>query len=187
MSELEGVISRYGLVALFLVATVEGDVSLLVAGVLAHLGILSLPGAILAGTAGNLVGDTVWFTFGRVQRARIRSSRLYRAVGGRIERLASRLGPWQLLAARVVYGTRNASMLFWGQLHLAWARFLLIDGLGCLLATTGFTLLGYLLGHGTAALGGEVKRIEHWLLVGVIGGGMIVWAVSRVARRGLRD
>jgi membrane protein DedA with SNARE-associated domain len=187
MSHLEAFLSRYGLVALFLLATVEGDVSLLVAGVLAHLGILALPGAILAGAAGNLLGDTVWFTLGRAHRARIRSSRLYRAVGGRIERLAARLGPWQLLAARVVYGTRNASMLFWGQLHLAWARFLLINGLGCLLAATGFTLLGYLVGHGTTVLAGEVKRIELWLLIAVIGGAAIVWAVSRLARRELGD
>jgi len=187
VSHLEDFLSRHGLAALFILATVEGDLSLLVAGVLAHLGILALPGAILAGAAGNLLGDTVWFTLGRTQRARIRSSRLYRAVGARIERLAARLGPWQLLAARVVYGTRNASMLFWGQLHLAWARFLLIDGLGCLLAATGFTLLGYLVGHGTAALTGEVKRIEHWLLVAVIGGAAIVWAISRLARKELGD
>jgi membrane protein DedA with SNARE-associated domain len=187
VTELEGVLSRYGLIALFLVATVEGDVSLVLAGVLAHLGILPVPGAILAGAAGNLVGDSVWFTLGRAHSARIRSSRVYRALGGRIERLAARLGAWQLLAARVVYGTRNATMLFWGQLHLAWARFLLIDGLGCLLAATGFTLLGYLLGHGTAAITSEVKRVEHWLLVGVIGGGLTAWVVSRVARRGLGE
>lgn len=187
MSPLEGVLSRYGLMALFILATVEGDVSLLVAGVLAHLGVLTLEGTILAGAAGNLLGDTLWFALGRAQRERIRSSRLYRAVGIRIERLAAKLGPWQLLAARVVYGTRNASMLFWGQLHLSWARFLLIDALGCLSAATGFTLLGYLVGHGTAALTGEVKRIEHWLVVAVIGGAAIVWAVSRLARRELGD
>jgi membrane protein DedA with SNARE-associated domain len=187
VSPLEGFLSQYGLLALFLLAAVEGDVSLLVAGVLTHLGVLSLPGAILAGAAGNLVGDIVWFILGRTYRERIRSSRLYSAVGGRIERLAGKLGPWQLLAARVVYGTRNASMVFWGQLHLAWARFLLIDAIGCLLVATGFTLLGSLMGHGTTALAGEVKRIEHWLLIAVIGGVAIVGAVSRLTRRRLGD
>jgi membrane protein DedA with SNARE-associated domain len=187
MTHLEDFLSQHGLTALFLVATIEGDVSLLVGGVLAHLGILPLPGAILAGAAGNLLGDTVWFTLGRAHSERIRSSGLYRAVGGRIERLAGKLGPWQLLAARVVYGTRNASMLFWGQLRLAWARFLLVDGLGCLIAGAGFTLLGYLMGHGTSALAGEVKRIEHWLLFAVVGGAVLVWAITRLARRELGD
>lgn len=187
MTQLESFLSEYGLIALLLLATVEGDVSLLVAGVLAHLGIFAAPAAIAAGALGNLAGDAVWFTLGRSQRDRIRGSRLYRAVGGRVERLASKLGPWQLLAARIVYGTRNASMLFWGQLHLPWLRFLLIDGLGCALAATGFVAIGYAVGHGTSALTGEVKRIEHWLLGAVIVGGLIVFGVSRLARKELED
>ena len=100
MTGLEAFLSQYGLVALFLLATVEGDVSLLVAGVLAHIGILPLPGAIVAGALGNLAGDSVWFAVGHRNSERIRASRVYRAVGPRVERLARRLGHWQLLAAR---------------------------------------------------------------------------------------
>lgn len=187
MNHLEPFISRYGLVALFFLATVEGDVSLLVAGVLAHLHLLPLAGAIVAGGLGNLAGDCVWFAMGHWHSERIRASRFYRAVGPRIERLSRRLGAWQLLAARVVYGTRNASMLFWGQLRLDTIRFLLIDGLGCFLAATGFTLLGYLVGTSTEALTGQVKRIEHWLLFAVLAGGAIVWVVTRLVRRELDD
>jgi membrane protein DedA with SNARE-associated domain len=185
VSPLEAFLSGHGLVALFLIATVEGDVSLLVAGVLAHLGLFDLLGAIVVGAAGNLCGDSAWFAFGRTHRDRIRASRLYRTVGSRIERLAKRLGPWQLLAARVVYGTRNASMLFWGQLALRWDRFLLVDGLGCLLASAGFVTAGFVLGQGAEALTGEVKRVEHWLLGAVLMGAVLVWVISRLVRRRL--
>jgi membrane protein DedA with SNARE-associated domain len=85
------------------------------------------------------------------------------------------------------WSTEPATLVFWGQLHLAWARFLLIDAIGCLLIAAGFTLLGSLIGHGTRALAGEVKRIEHWLLIAVIDGVGIVGAVSRLARRRLGD
>lgn len=185
MSPLEQFLSQHGLVALLLIATVEGDLSILVAGVLAHLGILPLPGVILAGAAGNLAGDLGWFAVGRHFRLRIRDNRLYRAVGPGVERLARRLGPWQLLAARVVYGTRNASMLFWGQQGLSLPRFLSYDALGCAFAAAGFALLGYLVGHGTTVLTGEVKRFERYLLAGVLAGAVLVWAVSRLARREL--
>lgn len=187
MTRLEHFLLAHGLVALFLMAMVEGDLSLLVAGVFAHLGLLPLPGAMLAGALGNLAGDSVWFALGRSHSDRIRASRFYRSVGPRIERLALKLGPWQLLAARVVYGTRNASMLFWGQLHLPPLRFLLFDGLGCALAGVGFTLLGFGVGLSTEALTGEVKRLEHWLLVAVVLGGLIVWGVTRLARKELGD
>ncbi|HSB55092.1 MAG TPA: hypothetical protein VLD58_12080, partial [Gemmatimonadales bacterium] len=61
MNPLEHFLSQHGLVALLLLATVEGDLSILVGGVLAHLGILPLPGVILAGAVGNLAGDVGWF------------------------------------------------------------------------------------------------------------------------------
>jgi membrane protein DedA with SNARE-associated domain len=187
VSRLEDFISQYGLVALGLLATVEGDLSVLVAGVLAHLGLLSLPGTILAGALGNLTGDCVWFTLGRRFREPIRSSRLYRAVGPRIERLAHRIGPWQLLAARVVWGTRSASMIFWGQHGLSAGRFLLLDGLGCLLGAATFTVLGYGVGQGTEALVGSVRRLELWLLVAVVGGAAVVWAIGWLTRKELGE
>lgn len=176
--------SRYGLGALFLLATIEGDASLVLAGVLVHAGLLPLPGAIGAGAAGNLLGDCAWYLVGRRLRGRIRESRLYRFVGHRIEWLAGRLGPWQLLAARVVYGTRNASMLFWGQFGLPFSRFLAVDALGCVLAAVGYVLAGRLLGHGATALAGDLRRAEHWLLA-VSACVLLVAGVSRVARRRL--
>jgi membrane protein DedA with SNARE-associated domain len=185
VTPLERFLSEHGLLALLLLATIEGDLSVLVGGVLAHLGLLPLPGVALAGAAGNLLGDLVWFLIGRRFREPIRGHRIYRAVGPGIERLARKLGSWQLLAARVVYGTRNASMVFWGQHGLAFGRFLLTDAIGCLLAASGFALLGYGVGHGTAALAGEVKRVEQGLLVGVIIGGLLVWGISRAVRRRL--
>jgi membrane protein DedA with SNARE-associated domain len=185
MTPLEQFLSRHGLLALFLVATVEGDLSVVVGGVLAHLGLLPLPGVMLAGAAGNLVGDCAWFAIGGHFRQHIQESRIYRAVGSTIERLALRFGPWQLLAARVVYGTRNMSMIFWGQHGLRVGRFLVIDAFGCALAATGFALLGYGLGHGTTALTGEVRRVEQTLLIGLVLGGLVVWLLTRYLRRRL--
>ena len=185
MTPLEQFLSDRGLIALALLATVEGDLSIVIGGVLAHLGLLPLPGVMLAGAAGNLAGDCAWFLAGRRFRLHIRETRLYGAVGGQIERLASRLGPWQLLAARVVYGTRNMSMVFWGQHQLPLGRFLLFDAFGCGLAAIGFALIGYLVGHGTSALTGEVKRLERVLLIAVVAGGAIVWGITRLLRRKL--
>lgn len=185
MSPLEQFLGDHGLLALLLVATVEGDLSIVIGGVLAHLGILPLPGVMLVGAAGNLIGDCVWFAVGRRFRLHIRETRLYQAVGAQIERLARRLGPWQLLAARVVYGTRNMSMVFWGQHELPLIRFLLVDALGCILAAVGFALIGYLVGNGTTALTGEVKRIERFLLIALVAGALVLWGITRLVRRKL--
>ncbi|HXI20836.1 MAG TPA: VTT domain-containing protein [Gemmatimonadales bacterium] len=184
---LQQLLSQYGLVALVLVATVEGDLSLLVAGVLVHVGIFPLLGAILAGAIGNLAGDSVWFWVGRRLGPVIRRSRFYRAVGPRVERLAGRIGAWEILAARVVWGTRNASMFFWGQRGLGFGRFLWLDTLGCLVASTGFVLIGYGVGQGTTALVGQFRRLEHWLALAVVVGIVIVWGLGRLVRHELED
>ena len=55
---LEQFLSQYGLIALFLLATVEGDASLILAGMLAHRGVLSLPAVIVAGAAMPAHGQT---------------------------------------------------------------------------------------------------------------------------------
>ncbi|MEP6572483.1 MAG: hypothetical protein ABJD11_07290, partial [Gemmatimonadota bacterium] len=112
--KIEALLVQHGILAVLLFATFEGDLTLILAGVVAHLGYLDLGSAILAGAAGNFIGDTVWYTLGRMHSVRLRNSRLYRRVGPTIERFARKLGVWELLVARAVYGTRNASMLFWG-------------------------------------------------------------------------
>ncbi len=180
-------LTRYGAFALFALATVEGDVSLVVGGVLAHRGLLGLPQVMVAGALGNLLGDLGWFAVGRYLQERIRNSRLYQKVGPRIEALAGRLGAWQLLAARVVYGTRNASMLFWGQHGMPLGRFLAMDLLGCSLAAVLFATAGYLLGHGTMAIAGELKQVEQLLAVAVVLGGLLAALVTWVVRRRVGD
>jgi membrane protein DedA with SNARE-associated domain len=182
---IHGFLERYGLLALFLLATVEGDMSLVLAGILAHLGVMPVVGAMVCGALGNLTGDTAWYVVGRCYHGRIKSTWFYRRVGAGVERVASRIGPWQLLAARVVYGTRNASMLFWGMMSLPLTRFLLTDGLGCALASAGFVGLGYILGHGADSVMGNISRLEHGFLAALVVGGLVIWLVSRLTRRRL--
>lgn len=176
---LEQFLAQYGLFALGLLATVEGDVSLIVGGVLAHRGLFPLASVVAAGAAGNFIGDCAWYLLGRSARTHLQQTELYRRAGPWIEALALRLGPWQLLLARVVYGTRNMSMVFWGQYHLPFLKFALIDALGCALASIGFVSLGFLAGQGVTSLVGEIKRAEVGLLIAVVVGGIAVWLITR--------
>jgi len=99
--------------------------------------------------------------------------------------LVAQLGPWQILAARFVYGTKSASMIFWGLQGPPFRRFLLIDTVGCVLGSLVFTGLGYLLSGSATALLGQVKRVELWLLGAAVAGVLIVFIIDRTAKHEL--
>src|SRR5829696_926349 len=182
---LKDLLVSYGLVAVFFGSAVEGDVSLILAGVVAHLGIFKFPLAVLVGSLGSMAGDLLWYGLGRSRGTRFRAGRFYRRFGPTVERLAARLGPWQLVAARFVYGTKGASMIFWGLHGLSLKRFLLIDTVGCLLGSLVFTSLGYLLSGSATALLGHVRRLHLWLLGAAIIAVIVVFIVDKTAKHEL--
>jgi membrane protein DedA with SNARE-associated domain len=182
---LESLVVRYGLAAVFLGSAVEGDFTLILAGVFAHLGYFPFPLAVAAGAVGSLLGDLAWYTLGRVRGPRFRAGRFYRRVGHRIEALARRLGPAQLLAARFVYGTKAASMVFWGLHDLSLARFLMVDGVGVVIGSTVFTGLGYLVSGSATLLLGKVRRVQRWLLGALAVGVVLVFLIHWTAKKEL--
>lgn len=182
---LQQLLIHYGLAAVLIGSAIEGDFSLLLAGVVSHLGIFPFAWAVAAGTAGSLVGDMAWYALGRLRGPKFRVGKLYRRVGPTIDRLARQLGPWELLAARFVYGTKAASMVFWGLHGLSFPRFLLIDALGCAIGATVFTSLGYLVSGSAMVLLGKVRRIQVWLLGALVVGIVIVYIIHRTAKHEL--
>jgi membrane protein DedA with SNARE-associated domain len=182
---LQDLLVRYGLLAVLIGSAFEGDFSLILAGVVSHLGIFPFWLAVGAGVAGSLVGDLIWYGFGRFRGPRFREGKLYRRVGPTIDRLARQLGPWQLLASRFVYGTKAASMLFWGLHGLTLPRFLLIDAIGCVLGAFVFTGAGYLVSGSATVLLGRVRRVQLWLLGALIAGAVVVYVINRTAKHEL--
>jgi membrane protein DedA with SNARE-associated domain len=181
----EHLILQYGLAAVFVGAAVEGDLTLILAGVAAHLGYFPFPLAVAAATAGGFVGDLAWYSLGRFRGPRFRAGRLYRRVGPRIESLARRLGAAELVASRFVYGTKAASMVFWGLHGMSLPRFLLVDGIGCVLGSLVFTALGYAVSGSATVLLGRVRRVQLWLLGAVLVGVVLVFVIHWAAKKEL--
>jgi membrane protein DedA with SNARE-associated domain len=176
---LQHLIVRYGLAAVFIGSGLEGDLSMVLGGVVAHRGYFAPSVAIAAAALGAFIADCVWYAVGRLNTTRLQNAAFYRKVGPRVEAIVRRIGIWQIVAARFVYGTKNATMLFWGLHGLPFHRFVLIDAIGCVLGSTFFVGLGYLVGDGAEVLLGRVKRFEFLLLGGLLAG-IVVLVVIRV-------
>jgi len=182
MPPLEQLIAHFGLPTVFLGAAVEGDATPLLSGVVAHLGLVRFGLVIVVATLGTLTGDLAWYALGRWRGDWLRGTRLYRASIGRVTHLVDRVGAAELLMARFVYGTRNASMVYWGIRRLPVWRFLVIDAVGAAVWVSLLSVLGYVASDRAAALLGEVKATERWLLGAVVLTAVAVavhWLVSR--------
>jgi membrane protein DedA with SNARE-associated domain len=161
---MEAFLARWGALAVLAGAALEGDGSMVLSGVLVHVGLLDLPTALLAGAAGAFVSDCVCFAIGRSGAAAIRGSRAYARVAPTVERLARRVGLWEVVAARFVYGTRLPSMIFWGTRPVRFTRFAAVDAIGCALWAVAFGAAGWALGGSAELLLGDLRRAEHVLL-----------------------
>lgn len=179
---MEAFIARYGLLAVLVGAAVEGDVTLILAGVTAHLGLLRFPVAIGVGILGGMLADCVCYSLGRRRAAAMSNAGAYRRVAHLIERLAERLGPWEIVIARFVYGTRIASMVLWGMQRLPFGRFVVLDLLGCTLWAVVLGGLGFVFSGSVEALIGRVRRMEIWLLFALVFTGSAVLIVRGLMR-----
>jgi len=168
MSGLETFLQTYGFWALFFAAALEGDLTLLLTGVLVHLGIWPPVKAFVVGTAGALAGDSFYFWLGHGTARRWLTTSHGRRVWPRLERAAGRFGLWSIFICRYVYGTRIATMFFWGMRRLPAARFLTLSALNCTLWALTFGGLGYLFSTSIYALFGELRRVETFLLLGLL-------------------
>jgi membrane protein DedA with SNARE-associated domain len=170
---MEEILIRFGLPAVFLGATLDNDVVPILAGVLAHWGYLDPTSAFLAGALGALAGDCAFFTVGWRWSARARHTDVYRRLAPRVQGLVGRVGAWELLAARVVYGIRYVSMLYWGIQRLAPIEFVVVDAIGCAAWVGLLTSLGFFMSETAREVIGEMRLLGLWmagaLILGVAG------------------
>jgi len=165
---LEHFLRDYGLWALFFAAAIEGDVTLLLTGMLIHLDIWPATKAVTVGALGAMAGDSFYFWLGHGTARRWLTTAHGQRVMPRIRRFTRRYGMKSLILGRYIYGARVATMVFWGMHGLPVWRFLLLDAVNCTIWAVGFGGLGYLFSTSIEAWLGRLQRFESWMLLGLL-------------------
>ena len=169
-------VEQYGIIAVFLLCMIEGDITLLLAGVLAHSGAfgrLSYLQVIFFGTLGAVIGDFCGYLIGRVFKKSVSDFSFYRASQPRILRLTEKFGPLSIFVSKYIYGIRAAWCVFYGVSGTPWWKFLLHDGISCFLWVLILSGVGFLFGGAVTSLIGDFHRVGVVLfvivIIGVIG------------------
>lgn len=170
---LSDLIGRYGLYAVFLLVMIEGDLTLLLAGVLAHsyfFGEHSFAWVLLAGTLGGSVSDNIAYLSGREFRKGVRDIRFYRAAKPRMEKLTTNFGPLSIFLSKYIYGLRWASCIFYGVGRMPYLRFVLLSLASCFAWVLILSGAGYFFSGAVIGVIGDFQRLGKVLLVIVVVG-----------------
>jgi len=180
---LYDLIGQYGLYAVFVLAMIEGDITLLLAGVLAHshfFGEYSFAKVLLWGTLGGVASDNAAYIAGRGFGKSVRNLWFYRAAQPRIQRLTDTFGGLSIFLSKYIYGLRWASCTFYGVAGMPYVRFIPLSLASCFLWVFILGGVGYFFSSAVLRLIGDFRHVGKILLVIVVAGVLGFYLIKRL-------
>lgn len=175
-------VAEFGIIAVFALCTVEGDITLLLSGVMAHGGLFGRYGflwVLLFGTLGGVVGDCFGYGIGRTFHENAKDYRFYQVAQPRIEKLIAKFGHSAIIISKYIYGIRLAMCVFYGVGRMPFLRFLSLSFLSCGLWVLLLAGLGYFFSGAITSIIGDYKRMGAVLFAIVMIGVIVFYAIER--------
>jgi membrane protein DedA with SNARE-associated domain len=181
---LESWVSNYGYPAVLAGTFLEGETVMVLAGVAAHMGYLSLELVIACGFLGSMTGDQLFFYLGRHHGNGLLARHpdwqmRTRQVLQRLERYRIPL----LLGFRFMYGLRSITPFAVGLSTISWLRFTLFNILGAGIWAAAIGLAGYYFGRALEAVIGDIRQYELEVMGGIIAAALLLWLAHRCHRQ----
>ena len=173
---------QYGLYALFILVMLEGDITLLLAGVLAHsafFGEYSFARVLLWGTIGGCLSDNLAYFAGRGFCEGVKQFRFYRAAQPRLQNLTTKFGALSIFLSKYIYGLRWASCVFYGVGRMPYLRFLILSFASCFMWVSILAGAGYFFSGAVMGLIGDFQRLGKVLLIIVLLGVVAFYWIER--------
>ncbi|HEX3101355.1 MAG TPA: DedA family protein, partial [Pyrinomonadaceae bacterium] len=175
-------VAEWGIFAVFALCTVEGDITLLLSGVLAHsefFGHYSFLKVIFFGTLGGIVGDCFGFMVGRIFHENAKDYRFYQVAQPRVEKLVEKFGGFAIIISKYIYGIRVAVVVSYGVGKMSFLRFLGLSSVSCFLWVTILSGIGYFFSGAITSIIGDYQRIGVALFVIVMVGVIAFYVIER--------
>lgn len=175
MDHLSQIIEQYGIYAVYALCTVEGDMTLLISGVMAHgefFGKWGFFKVFLAGTLGGMSGDMFGYWVGRIFHENAKHYRFYQMAQPRVQKLIDKFGGSAIVISKYIYGIRVAMCLFYGVGRMPFLRFLMLDAISCSIWVLILAGAGYFFSGAITSVLGNFKQAGIALffiaLVGIV-------------------
>lgn len=164
---IEALLARYGLIAVFLGAGLEGEATVIAGGILAHRHLIPFWPTALAAALGSMLVDQTWFLLARRHRTHGKPLAIER--GPAFARACAALARHPrafIFSFRFIYGLRNIGAVAVGISDVPARLFVPINALAAAIWSLIFTTIGYQFGSTLKAWSIEARRGED-LLIGL--------------------
>lgn len=178
---LEGLISSYGTIAVFLGCAAEGETAAFLGGIVAHRGLIGWGEIAIAAASGSFIADQAAFWTGRRMQSNARVKRLLqRPQAERVRRMLHENPRSFILGFRFVPGLRVVGPVAIGALDVGPLRFLALNAVSAIIWGAVFTGLGYHFGMAVEVILGRIHILP---LVGMaLAAAAVAFGISRLWR-----
>lgn len=166
---------RYlGYTVLFLAMIIEGEVLLIVAGMLARLKSFDLGDVLWISFAGVIIGDVLWYALGILTSSSKRFSLLVQHAEKSVHAILPRFQqrPFQsIMLSKFIYGANHATLIMSGVMRVKFSTFIKAETIASFVWVAIYAVAGYMFGH--AALAVTHKAIRFMLVAALFVVGFI--------------
>jgi membrane protein DedA with SNARE-associated domain len=162
-------LSDYGYVALAIGCILEGETLLLLAGVAAHAGLLSMPLVVAVAFVFGTIGDQIYFFVGRRYGDKVLGRwPHFEKPAARVHRLIERHADALIVGVRFMYGLRLIGPVVIGMSAVPAVRFVVFNMIGAAVWAVVVAGAGYFFGHAIDWLLTDLEAFEKVALVCVL-------------------
>lgn len=170
---LTELLKEYGYIILFLWSILEGELGLIMAGLLSHSGDMNLYIAILVAGTGGFAGDQIYFYIGRFNKDYIRRKLKTQKRKFALAKLLLDKYGWPIVfAQRYMYGLRTIIPMSIGTTDFNAKKFALINSISALVWASLTIYPVYYFGEEILAFIEQLK--EYWFVVLILGAILLI-------------
>ena len=178
------VLQDYGYPAVLLGTFLEGETIMVLGGLAAHLGYLSLDWVIACGFCGTLVGDQLYFFLGRRHGKTFLARRpSWQPSAGRVFLILERHQNLLIVGFRFLYGLRSVTPFAIGMSNVSYVRFAALNLIGAAIWAISIGLAGFFFGQAMETLLGDLKRYELAMMASLVGIASVAWLIRSFRQR----
>jgi membrane protein DedA with SNARE-associated domain len=180
MIDLPALVDAYGYIAVFIGAFLEGETVLALAGLAARRGYLDFRWVVCIALVAGFVGDQFFFFLGRVRgHAILERFPNWRERADRFDAMLARWHAPLIVAIRFIYGFRILGPIMLGMGRCASWKFVVFNLIGAIIWAPLIAGLGYLFGAMLESVLHDLKHVELWAFVALLGLGLAVFLLHR--------